>query len=135
MRDWQVVAPSGKRWDRQDPTDPDLILIYTVPENAELRLQVRWPIAWAQRLLKKAPLMHLTPSAEGVQLEVTLGLTAIHRLFGAQLDLWLSALIQVEQRPTRMPAEALSFSAFSPIQVSLPSRYILAGEAAKNVRK
>lgn len=133
MHVWQEVEPSGNRWDQTDPTDPDLVLTFPVTSNSELRIRIHWPIAWAQRVLHKAPQLQLLTTSEGDRLEITLGLSRIHQLFGARLDPWLRRLVRVEQRPVLLSSPSLTLSAYGPIRFQYSSSLLRPSPPDKDV--
>ncbi|MFM7200647.1 MAG: hypothetical protein ACKO6N_07635 [Myxococcota bacterium] len=133
MHVWQEVEPSGNRWAQIDPTDPDLVVTFPVISNSELRIRIHWPVAWAQRVLHKAPQLQLLTTSEGDRLEITLGLSRIHQLFGSRLDLWLRRLVRVEQRPVLLSAPSLTLSAYSPIRLHYSSSILSPRRLDKDV--
>lgn len=124
-RDWQRVPLSHWQWNAQDPNDPDLELLFRLPEGVQVRVNSAFPLRWAQRLANKNPSLVLTRQPEGVELSVTVGLSLLHRLPASPRDRLLSVVlpqaVQVHIRRLETPVTGIHLEAPSPLQFSLPT--------------
>lgn len=94
---WRRLGPHSCGWNG-GPADPDFFVRFAVGPDEHLRVRSGCLLAFAQRVARKPLLVETSAVHGGRIVEVTVGLTILHRLFGCQLDPLLTRLVIAEAR-------------------------------------